>query len=63
MTAKEHVIVQGGPELHGDGGHHCGVEIPIDQSNSKVHEGSEVHEELRIPLVTSGNIGNIWSHL
>ena len=50
MIAKEHVIIQGGPEPHGDGGHHGGVEIPIDQSNSKVNEGSEVHEELRIPM-------------
>ena len=50
MTAKEHVIVQGGPEPHGDGGHHGGAEIPIDQSNSMVHEGSVVLEELRIPM-------------
>ena len=40
MIAKEHVIVQGGPEPHGDGGHHGGVEIPIDQSNRTLFRGS-----------------------
>ena len=30
MTAEEDVIHQGDPEPHGVGGHHGGVEVPID---------------------------------